>query len=584
MNVSLERKYHKGVSEFMKQLQSLLHHIDGKGYKAYKSIQGKYEFSKYQLSIDYVQGDPFASPSKIRIIVPNHIRSIKQQWKESKQRKVYTEDCIARAVGEAINKESNQSRGSGKSGLIYIDQPGQEILERTAVQLNQNSTIICLSLGLPANGRRINGREAKKLFLTILPSIINNSILAIKDEKIEASVQLADQHKVIREKMKENGWIAFVADGAVLPRASGISNKPLKKAVTFQSPEENRVEIEVPHRVEPLTGMALRKGINLIVGGGYHGKSTLLEALERGVYHHMKGDGREYVLTDPDAVKIRAEDGRQVNSVNISMFINDLPQGQDTKQFTTENASGSTSQATNVVEAMEIGASTLLIDEDTSATNFMIRDRRMKALVHTKKEPITPFIDRIQQLRDDLSVSTIMVMGGSGDYFDVADEVIMMDQYLPYNVTKQAHDIAKDYPIERQKESEVLSTQSNQRAFLSKSLQVKKGKKKKIQAKGRQNILVGNGTIVLDHVEQLVDPSQTRAIAEIIRHAEEQDMMTQELTLSHFLYLVEKMIEEEGLQAFAPYKNQHPGDLARPRRFELAAAFNRMRGVKVVNK
>ncbi|WP_163582524.1 ABC-ATPase domain-containing protein [Gracilibacillus saliphilus] len=565
----------------MKKLQQLLQNIDGKGYKAYKSIQGSYSFHRYEVCVDYVQGDPFASPSKIRIVIPDVYRPIKDEWKQYKQRNIYVADHIARSVAKAIKKESNQPKGSGKSGLIHIDQPGQEILERTAVQIKKDKTIICLSVGLPANGRRINGKEAEKLFFSILPSILKNSIFSIKDDELAKSVQLADQHIAIREKMKENNWIAFVADGAILPRESGVSNRPLRKAVPFESPQENRVEIKLPHREEALTGMAIRKGISLIVGGGYHGKSTLLQALERGVYHHIRGDGREYVLTDPDAVKIRAEDGRQVTSVNISAFINDLPHGQTTTKFTTENASGSTSQATNVVEAIEAGATTLLIDEDTSATNFMIRDARMQALVHQDKEPITPFIDKIKQLRDDLDVSTILVMGGSGDYFDVADQVIMMDQYKPFNVTEKAREIVENQPVSRQPVTEKLVRDMNQRIFLPPSLNLQKGKKKKVQAKGLYTVMMGASTIQLEDVEQLVDASQTRAIAELLRYMEAKGVLEQGKSLTALLNDIEHVMDQEGLQAFAPFPNQHPGDLARPRRFEIAACLNRMRTAKV---
>ncbi|WP_208586955.1 ABC-ATPase domain-containing protein [Gracilibacillus suaedae] len=565
----------------MKKLQQLLQNIDGKGYKAYKSIQGSYSFHRYEVCVDYVQGDPFASPSKIRIVIPDVYRPIKDEWKQSKQRNIYVADHIARSVANAIKKESKQFRGSGKSGLIYIDQPGQEILERTAVQIKKDKSIICLSIGLPANGRRINGREAEKLFFTILPSILKDSIFSIQNDELEKSIQLADQHVAIREKMRENNWIAFVADGAILPRESGVSNRPLRKAVPFESPQENRVEIKLPHRKEALTGMAIKKGISLIVGGGYHGKSTLLQALERGVYHHIRGDGREYVLTDPDAVKIRAEDGRQVTSVNISAFINDLPHGQTTTKFTTENASGSTSQATNVVEAIEVGATTLLIDEDTSATNFMIRDARMQALVHQDKEPITPFIDKIKQLRDDLDVSTILVMGGSGDYFDVADQVIMMDQYKPFNVTDKVREIVEHHPVSRQPVTEKLANDMNERIFLPPSLNLQKGKKKKIQAKGLYMIIMGTSTIQLEDVEQLVDASQTRAIAELLRYMEARGLLEQGKALTALLDDIEKVMDREGLQAFAPFPNQHPGDLARPRRFEIAACLNRMRTAKV---
>ncbi|MBX0357317.1 ABC-ATPase domain-containing protein [Halobacillus sp. Nhm2S1] len=565
----------------MKKLQQHLKQIDGKSYKAYKQIQGMYSFQRYDLMIDYVQGDPFAAPSKIRIRIPNSERKISLEWKKDARRKYYAEDRITRAVAKTINKTQTSVKGSGKSGMIAIDQPGQEILERTSVSLNTEDVTVCLTVGLPANGRRINGKQAEKLFFSILPEIMNQSVFAIKDKEIESVCQLADQHETILAEMKKNDWISFVADGSILPRESGISQRPMREAVSFESPERNRVAIDLPHREEPITGMALKRGIVLIVGGGYHGKSTLLNAMERGVYPHVEGDGREYVLTDPSAVKVRAEDGRQVSTVDISPFIKNLPHGTDTTRFSTENASGSTSQAANVVEALEAGASSLLIDEDTSATNFMIRDERMQELVVKEKEPITPFIDKIKQMRDELEVSTILVMGGSGDYFQVADDVIMMDQYIPHNVTEKAKQIASKYPNGRMESDDDAFGAVPKRSFLPQSLQTRKGKKEKVQAKGMHKILMGPEEIALDHVEQLVDASQTRMIADILLHLDKKSVLKHGNSLHELLDTIEHQLDQEGLASFAPFKDQHPGELARPRRFEIAATLNRIRTAKV---
>ncbi|TFJ92031.1 ABC-ATPase domain-containing protein [Lentibacillus salicampi] len=567
----------------MKQLLQTLKQIDGKGYKAYKDIQGHYKFPDFDLYIDYVQGDPFATPSKIRAIVPRKKRALKDSWLESYRRRVATEDVIARKVGDAIAKGNFFIKGSGKSGNIQFDSPGQEVLERSAVQADSNAITVCISVGLPANGRKINGREAEKLFANAIPAILRNSVFSINDKEIEDAVQLADQQEAIREKMRQNNWISFVANGSVLPRGSGISNRPLKNAVPFQSPKENEVAIDIPHQTEPIKGLAIDKGITLIVGGGYHGKSTILEAIERGIYSHTQGDGRQYVLTDPDAVKIRAEDGRQVTGVNISPFINNLPHKQDTTFFSTENASGSTSQAANVMEALEAGAGTLLIDEDTSATNFMIRDQRMQQLVHKDKEPITPFIDKIRQMRDELDVSTLLVMGGSGDYFDVADSVIMMEAYVPYNVTDEARRILSENPIDRGATDNDAFGSISERCFQQHSLQTRKGKKSKTQAKGLTKILMGQTDISFAATEQLVDTSQTRMIAEIIQYLDRTNALGGR-TLYELLDDIEQQMNQNGLASFTVFKDQHPGDIARPRRYEIAAVLNRMRTARVNQK
>ncbi|SHG20172.1 ABC-ATPase domain-containing protein [Ornithinibacillus halophilus] len=564
----------------MNRLIQQLKQLDGKGYKGYKSVQGHYKFPKYDLYIDYVQGDPFASPSKIRVVISKEKRAIHSEWLLNKYRKVATEDRLAREVGKAVLQNRTFIKGSGKSGAVLFDTPGQEILERTAVQITSSQITICLSVGFPANGRRINGKEAIKLLAEVIPSIIENSIFSISNDEIEKAVKLQDQQQAIRKEMADKNWVAFIANGSILPRESGVSNRTLKGAIPFQSPPENEVSITIPHQQEPIVGMAIPKGITLIVGGGYHGKSTFLEALERGVYTHTKEDGREFVLTDPEAVKIRAEDGRKITGVNISPFIKNLPHGQNTVNFSTENASGSTSQAANVIEALEVGASTLLIDEDTSATNFMIRDYRMQKLVTQDKEPITPFIDKITQLKRDLGTSTILVMGGSGDYFDTADTVIMMDEYVPRNVTEKAREITQQFPSERKSEKESTFGEIVHRQFQQNSLQTQKGKRSKTQAKGLTTILMGKTEISFNHTEQLVDSSQTRMIAEMIQYLDRKKNLEKQ-SLHELLNLIDDQIDKHGLASFTVNRDQHPGDLARPRRYEIASVINRMRTAKV---
>lgn len=567
----------------MNQIFQLLKQLDNKGYKAYKDLQGHYTFNDYDLYIDYVQGDPFASPSKIRIVVPDEKRSIHPDWLRTKVRKTAAEDAFARIVSRTIEREQYKIKGSGKSGLIFFDKPGQEVLERTAVQMTKSSITICLSIGLPANGRRINGKEAEKLFAAKLPSIIQNSIFSISNNAIDEAIRLADQQAAIRKEMAAHNWIAFIANDSILPRESGVSDLPLKNAIPFRSPKEAEVSIAIPHQKERLSGMAIKKGITLIVGGGYHGKSTVLKAIERGVYFHTKGDGREFVLTDPDAVKIRAEDGRQVTGVNIKPFINNLPNQQDTAFFSTKNASGSTSQATNVMEALETGATTLLIDEDTSATNFMIRDYRMQQLVSQDKEPITPFIDRIKQMSKQLDVSTILVMGGSGDYFAEADSVMMMDEYVPYDVTNKAASIMEKHPIERTAPTEPDFPRVKSRLLEQRSLQVHKGNRVKVQAKGLHQIMMGKTEISFQYTEQLVDASQTRMIAEIIQYLDRTNGLKNK-TLGEILNAIEDQLDQSGLASFTTFKNQHPGDLARPRRHEIAAVLSRMRTLSIKQK
>jgi predicted ABC-class ATPase len=566
----------------LQRLKQLLSRIDGKGYKAYKDIQGEYDFPGFRLYVDYVQGDPFASPSRLRVRMPMERAAYPKVWFREKHRRIALEDWILRRWSRQTERHSFEVKGTGKSGLIRVDQPGQEILERTGVVVNDRYVEVRVTVGLPAQGRRVLGRKAEEMLCRQLPQLAEAALpySTLDPDGVEARMKLVDNQRAIRRALAQKGWVAFVANGSVLPRESGISDKPLSQGsiVSFVSPPSLEAVVEVPYG-QPIRGMAVPKGITLIVGGGYHGKSTLLKALERGVYDHVAGDGREYVLTDPEAIKVRSEDGRRVEKVNISPFINNLPFGRDTHRFSTDDASGSTSQATNIMEALEMGATCLLVDEDTSATNFMIRDGRMQRLVAKGKEPITPFIDKVRQLAEEKGTSSVLVLGGSGDYFDVADTVIMMDEYRPVDVTVEAKKIASAQADERMREGGGSFGPVTPRHLLKEGFNPQKGRKEKVDAKGRHHILFGTTAVDLSGLEQLVDTSQTRAIAEMMRWiGRRADGKTDLKALIDALY---REIDAEGLDVISPFRGQHPGDLALPRKLELAGAVNRLRTLRV---
>ncbi len=566
----------------MERLIQLLKRIDGKGYKAYKDLVGAYDFVDFTLFIDHVQGDPFAPPSRIRVRVDMERAAFPKELWTTKPRRVGLQDYLSRQVAAQIKNNVGGVRGTGKSGLILIDSGGQEILERTALVIRPQYVEARLSIGLPAFGRKIAGALALKMFTEELPKIIKSSLIytnVAADEAL-AFVQLKEDQQFIREELVRRRLVSFIANGSILPRESGVSQKPMKGgAVPFEAPAELTVELNLPNR-GLIKGMGIPEGVTLIVGGGYHGKSTLLKAVERGVYDHISGDGREFVITRHDAVKIRAEDGRRIEKVDISPFINNLPFGKNTSAFCTDDASGSTSQAANIIEALEIGTSLLLLDEDTSATNFMIRDARMQALVAKDKEPITPFVDKIRQLYREMGVSTVLVMGGSGDYFDVADLVIMMDEYKPLVVTDKAREIARERPTNRRPEGGPQFGRIKGRVPLRQGFRPGLGGKTKVEAKGLSTIVFGSTAIDLSFLEQLVDASQTRAIADLILYLSRKYVDNQR-PLAHLLQAVYDEVEEKGLDVISPFSGRHPGDYAMPRRQEVAGAINRLRTLMV---
>jgi predicted ABC-class ATPase len=578
-------------SQTAADLQRLLSRLDGKGYPAYKDIRGSYDYHDFTLFIDHVQGDPFAAPSRLRVRVPMPIAGFPVDTRSNPSRRIALRDFLARAFSAQCRAVSDRSRGSGKSGLLAMDMPGQEILERSAIVVSDEYIEARFVTGLPSLRRRILGRQATQMLCEDVPHIVEAALkyASLDRRRLVAHLNAAEDADTLCAQLPTLGLVAFVADGSILPRRSGVDDRPLKsdKVVPFRSPTSLRVEVTLPHAGR-VTGMGIPTGVTLIVGGGYHGKSTLLAALERGVYNHIPGDGRELVITDPTAVKIRAEDGRRVEGVDLRPFINNLPDGSDAAAFRTDNASGSTSQAANIIEALEVGARVLLLDEDTCATNLMIRDARMQALVEKSGEPITPFVDRVRQLANLPSsrggiekgggVSAILVLGGSGDYFDVADTVIRMDTYLPYEVTAQAKAIATQHPTGRQVEAVGAWPTLTPRFPLADTLDPSKGRRE-VSIKGRalRAVLFGAEEIDVTAVEQLVDEGQVRAIGQALNLARER-FMDNRRDMAGVVAAVMQAIAQHGLDVLDP---RQTGDYVAFRPYELAAALNRLRTLRV---
>lgn len=559
-----------------KELESILNRIDGKSYKAYKELHGSYQYSHFVLSIDYVQGDPFASPSRIRVTVPSEKAKFPEEVFNTFYKNRAVVDYLSRTIFRNIRQMAPAIGGSGKSGLITIGYCGQEILDRNYVVIDRKKIEARLEIGLPASGRRILAREAKKIFHEVIPKIVRTSLFydAISEEKLYHQVCLAEDQFYLRHELKTRNLVAFIANGSILPRESGVSQRPMvKKALPFQSPKTYEVEITLPH-YGPIKGMGIPKGITLIVGGGFHGKSTLLQALELGIYDHIAKDGREYLVTLDHAVKIKAENGRNIEKVNISSFINNLPMNQNTFEFSTENASGSTSQAANIMEAIEIGTQLLLIDEDTSATNFMIRDKKMQQLVQKEKEPITPFIDKVRTFYEQQDISTILVIGGCGDYFEVADHVIMMDEYQPKDVTEKARTIIQ-HTTTRRKSEKNDEQQQAKRIPLQSTFPTNN----KIKPRGIDGIQYNKTDIDLRDLEQLIDPNQTNTICFILQYISKH-MVNDQMTLPEIADKVYQEIHAKGLDIVSPYRG-HPGNMALPRKHEIIGALNRFRHLKI---
>lgn len=571
-------------------LRVMLRSIDHKGYPAYKSLAGIYQFQNFTLSIDHVQGDPFASPSSLHVEIPHTAAGFPAPYYEKKCSRIALQDYLARRFASQFEDYNFKAKGSGKSGLLSITRCGQEVLERSACQITDTRIIARFHVGFPAFGRTINAGELDKILFDFLPRCVENSFFyqKLESKKVESAIFLAEDQEALRKILKEEGLVAFVANHSILPRKSGVSDLPMKDSVPFVSPTSMERTFVLPHK-GTITGMAIPKGITLIVGGGYHGKSTLLEALQTGVYNHITGDGREYVLTDDTAVKLRAEDGRSIRNVDISLFINDLPNKKETASFSTPDASGSTSQAAGVIENMEAGSRLFLMDEDTSATNFMLRDDFMQQVISREKEPITPFLERARDLYEQQGISTILVAGSSGAFFYIADQILQMDCYCPVDITNHVKALCKEHKAPRIQAPDFnvpdyrrilpLYHRSNPRGKRenrgNRQGNDNRHEHMKVKTMGKDSFSLDKESVDLRYVEQLADSEQTSALAHLLRYGLEQ-VIDGNRTVRQVVQILFDTLDRKG---WAPFCGSYiPCGLAKPRIQEIYACLNRFRG------
>ena len=603
----------------LNELTSHLHAIDGRSYAAYKAIVGRYRSPLgWVLYIDRIQPDPYAPPTAIRVVLPlaltgadARLTGFTPRLTGADTRPTGTNEPLTEAAEPLTGTNSHLTTSSTravalrdylartlrellKGQAISIAPAGQEILERSSVNLHETwqddfSTPafsapgpyleLRLRWSLPAFGREIAGRQAaRNLNLDLARAVAG---LDLRESELGAEAwkhcQVAEDHAALQEILVERGWVAFLADGANLARRSGVSQLPLEGGVPLTAPETLAQTVQLPH-AGVVRGTAIPAGVTVIAGGGYHGKSTLLNAIARGIYPHIPGDGRELVATVPEAMAVRAADGRAVTGVDLRPFISHLPgRDADPAQFTTANASGSTSQAASIMESLELwgqpAQAALLLDEDTCATNLLIRDQRMRALVSSEREPITPLVDRIRALHRERGISTLIVMGGSGDYLDVADQVLIMDSYRLVDATAQARQVCASQPrVDTSLPDFPLPAQR-----LPQSPEAKRRGPSRTRALGTQRLVLDRHEVDVADVSGLVDEGQALAVAWALRALLERHFDGR-TSLSQALAQVAKRLDDVGLDALG---EAHPAFLVRPRLVDVGAAVNRLRSLQV---
>lgn len=563
-------------------LRTELTTISGRDYPAYRSLLGAYDFGHFILEIDHIQKDPFAAPTRARLRVSQRIAKFPAPFLASEAGRRATADWIVRRAAAVIEATPESTK---RKGALSVDAGGQHVLRRTAAVVDGESVELRLNIALPGEGRTVLAEEAERLLFHAIPTLCREALLfdGRTSDQLRRHVEAVEDQVHLRAALADLGLVAFIGNGAVLPRESANSSLPMdsERAVPVTAPRDLRVTLDLPHAGK-VSGVGIPVGVTLIVGGGFHGKSTLLHAIQEGVYDHVPGDGRELVVTDPTAMRIAAEQGRYATGLDLRTFFRPLPDGSDLSAYSTDSAPACISQAANLLEALEMGSKVLLVDEDECAIDFMTRDARMQALVGSRREPIIPLVDRVRLLRELLGVSTVIAVSGLGDYLAVADTVIMMDKFAVRAVTKQAAEVVEAHPSARQAEKPVKRLTLRDRAPQPSTVNAHRGRKAaKVGARGMSTINFGRHEIDVSRITGIVDPSQVRAIGDALEYAVRNGILDGRRSLREVAEAVARAIVEEGLDRISPHFGRHPGDYAEFRPMEFAAALCRLRTVSV---
>lgn len=574
-------------------MAAFLRGIDNASYPLYKGLIGEWRFAdRFCFYLDRCQGDPYAAPSRARVRVALKDAGFSPQFTANRVRTAAFCDFLTRRFWTLVHdREMDQIPGGGsggwsgpKGGNINVDKPSQHVLERTSCLVVDEAFIeLRFTVALPARGRSIDASLAVHILTEQLPVVVTQTLFASSvdlDALKEHVLSVEDQEYLRNTLLQEHDLVAFVADDAVLPRVSGASDAPMEKskAIKFKSPPSLAVTMKLPSGRQ-VVGMGIHPGVSLICGAGFHGKSTLLAALVVGCYNHIPGDGREFVCVDSTTASIRAEDGRSVLATDLTPFINGLPFDKQTSKFSTPDASGSTSQGANIMEALEAGARALLIDEDNTASNAMVSSRAMKELV--AQDTITPMLQRVQPLHKELGVSTILVIGGAGEYFEVADLVLQMTNYTASDVTSRAREIAKRYPsgLDLNADNERVFRDSYRRCMSVDSVRATT-QAGKMFVRVKNTVQFGETELDLSGLPQIVEVSQTRAIAYAIEAMGNMSIIESE-GVTAVCKKLDAGIQAQGLDSVNS-RGERLGTFARPRRMELQCALNRLRGLASV--
>ena len=558
----------------------LLGEIDGRDFAEYNRIIGDYDFARYILKVTRIPSEADDAGTLFVVRVPSGVAGFPPNLYTTAIRRTALEDLLVRKVAEAIARTAAYDDQGISRRRMFVATPGQKILPRSALVISEDFIEARLTVNLPARRGRILGEEARHVFFEELPAVVNAALVFCNLEETEVNqfVDLMEDADAIRQTLPTRGLVGFIGEGAFLIRQDNSDKPDYDRDVPFIVPDELLVDMDVPNKGR-IRGLGIPTGITVVLGDAYSGRTELMKALAAGIYNHVPGDGREYVISMPDTVYVAAEDRRSVQRVDISAFVRQNPAGRDVRQYTTTHADPCAAQAAAVAEAMEVGARALIFDESDSNSGFLCQDSRLQGLATGTEPRLIPLSVCARQMVDDLGIS-IVVAGASSvsEFIPFADTVLRVDDYQVVDVTREAKQLAVQ-PSELKPDTQALARLvEHSRWVVPSSLDPSSGRHDAVVgAESLTKLRFGNHVIDLTAVAQLADVNQTETIGLILYYAKNR-YMDEGRPIRELLDLVDRDLSTEGLECLT---RELRGDLARPRRYEIAAALNRLISLRI---
>lgn len=570
-----------------KEFYNLLAELDGQPFSEYEQLVGDFDFSRYVIKCTKINLDASGEENSVfSIRIPQTIAEIPEYLFDSPVRRTAMEDLLLRRLSANIEAIASFDQNGVARRHIHSTSPNQKILPRNALQLTKEYIEVYIQITLPIQQMLVDGEPmisidgeiAQHIFFDDLPEIVSNSLLYCNIDVADADLFVNNMEDAdrLRQHLGASGQVSFIAEGSLITRISAEDLPDYERLVPIEIDDSLIEEVEVPHG-GTVRGLGIPNGLTLILGESNSGRVDLTDAITQGIYNHIPGDGREHVVTVADAVSIGSEVGRSIQQVDISAFARELPDGGNPTSYSTPSAGSFTSQAASTVEFLEAGARVLIFDEHTSSSTFLSADTRVSPLLGDSTR--NTLAARARRMVDELGIS--MIVAGSSlvaEFIPIADKILKVDDFRVTDITEEAKALEIVPSSVVNDNVNLGSMLSRSRWIMPSSIDPSIGREDLvIHAEDADFLQFGRSIVELDGIKQIADADQARAIGFVLYYAKLR-YMDEGYPIREILDLVDRDLSNEGLNSLA---RDLRGDLARPRRYEVAAALNRFPGFRV---